>query len=180
MKLADIAEYVTDKINSSNISLAEYVTTDSVLPNKGGRECACNLPPAPCNLIHFQKGDVLVANIRPYLKKVWFADSSGGCSADVLAFRAKEGHSPNFLFAVLMQDSFYDYVMRGVKGSKMPRGDKEQIMRYEMPTFSSEEEKNIGRIIVDIERKIAINRAINDNLPTPGRSSRRAGGSHAA
>lgn len=174
MKLANIAEYVTDKISSSNISLEEYVTTDSLLFNKGGRGCAVNLPPAPCNLVHFQKGDILVANIRLYLKKVWFADSSGGCSTDVLVFRAKEGHSPNFLFAVLMQDSFYDYVMRGGKGSKMPRGDKEQIVRYEMPTFSSDEEKNIGRIIVNIERKIALNRALNDNLLILGRSTIKA------
>ena len=162
--MADIAEYVTDKISSNDVSLNNYVTTDSLLQNKRGRECAQNLPPMPCALIHFQPKDILIANIRPYLKKIWFADIEGGCSSDVLVFRAKEGHFPNFLYATLMQDAFYDYVMKGVKGSKMPRGDKEQIMRYKMPTFSSDEEQNIGKIVVDIEKKLQLSRAINDNL----------------
>jgi len=164
MKLSEIAEYVTDRISSDAISLEEYVTTDSLLQNKRGRETAQNLPPVTCTLVKYQRGDVLVANIRPYLKKIWFADIDGGCSSDVLVFRAKECHLPKFLYAVLMQDSFYDYAMLGAKGSKMPRGDKEQIMRYELPTFSPEEEENIGNMVFDIVSKIALNRQINDNL----------------
>ena len=164
MKLSDIAEFVTDKISSSSISLDSYVTTDSLLQNKRGREQAQNLPPMQCALTNYKKGDVLVANIRPYLKKVWFADSEGGCSSDVLVFRAKNGHYPSFLYAILMQDAFFDYAMLGAKGSKMPRGDKNQIMRYELPTFTSVEEENIGNIMVDIISKINVNRQINDIL----------------
>lgn len=174
MKLADIAEYVSNKISSDQITLAEYVTTDSLLQNKRGRETAQNLPPVACALINFKQGDVLVANIRPYLKKVWYADSEGGCSSDVLVFRAKNGHDSNFLYAVLMQDAFFDYAMKGAKGSKMPRGDKDQIMRYEIPTFSTNEEENIGKMVVDITSKINLNRRINDNLPLPDHSSREA------
>lgn len=164
MKLNDIAEFVTDKISSSSISLDRYVTTDSLLQNKRGREMAQNLPPIQCALTNYKQGDVLVANIRPYLKKVWFADSEGGCSSDVLVFRAKNGHCPSFLYTVLMQDAFFDYAMSGAKGSKMPRGDKDQIMRYELPTFTSAEEENIGNMMVDIMSKINVNRQINDNL----------------
>ena len=69
MRLAEIATYVNEKINSSNITLDQYVTTDSLLQDKRGRECAQNLPPVVTNLTHYQPGDVLVANIRPYLKK---------------------------------------------------------------------------------------------------------------
>ena len=164
MKLSDIAEFVTDKISSSSISLDCYVTTDSLLQNKRGREMAQNLPPIQCALTNYKQGDVLVANIRPYLKKVWLADSEGGCSSDVLVFRAKNGHCPSFLYTVLMQDAFFDYAMSGAKGSKMPRGDKDQIMRYELPTFTSAEEENIGNMMVDIMSKINVNRQINDNL----------------
>ncbi|WP_299336949.1 restriction endonuclease subunit S [uncultured Prevotella sp.] len=164
MKLNDIAEFVTDKISSSNISLDSYVTTDSLLQNKRGREGALNLPPVPCALTHYRQGDVLVANIRPYLKKVWYADSEGGCSSDVLVFRAKNGHCTSFLYTVLMQDSFFEYAMLGSKGSKMPRGDKDQIMRYELPTFTPMEEENIGNMMVDIMSKIKVNHQINDNL----------------
>ena len=163
MKLSEIAFYVEERVNSDTISLEEYVTTDCILQNKRGRECATNLPPQSCSLVCYKKGDVLVANIRPYLKKIWYADIDGAASSDVLVFRAKDGHSSEFLFATLLQDSFYDYVMQGAKGSKMPRGDKEQIMRYEMPTLSVAEE-SIGKFIMDINRKIHLNEQINQNL----------------
>ena len=168
MKLKDIAEYVTDKVSSDAIDLGCYVTTDSLLQNKAGRETATNLPPQTCTLTLFRKGDILISNIRPYLKKIWMADVKGGCNADVLVFRAKEGHSSEFLYALLLQDAFFDYAMKGAKGSKMPRGDKEQIMRYEIPTLSSSEE-SIGKFIVDINQKIAVNREINRNLEAMAR-----------
>ena len=168
MKLKDIAEYVSEKISSDSIDLDCYVTTDSLLQNKAGRELATNLPPQVCTLTRFHKGDILIGNIRPYLKKIWMADIDGGCNADVLVIRAKNGHSPNFLYALLLQDTFYQYAMKGAKGSKMPRGDKDQIMRYEVPTLSSTEE-SIGKFIVDIRDKIALNREINRNLEAMAR-----------
>ena len=164
MRLSDIAEFVSEKIELENIALEQYVTTDSLLPNKQGRETATNLPPQSCKLTYFKPGDVLVANIRPYLKKVWMADCEGGSSADVLTFRAKQGHSSAFLYAVLLQDAFLDYAMLGAKGSKMPRGDKEQIMRYKMPTFSPTDEEKIGNLIVNLNKKVANSIAINHNL----------------
>ena len=163
-QLCEIAYFVTDKIPLENVLLTDYVTTDSLLPNKEGRCVAQNLPPQKCALTHYKCGDVLVANIRPYLKKIWFADREGGASADVLVFRAKSGHSQEFLYASLLQDSFYDYVMKGKKGSKMPRGDKAQIMRYSIPKLSLAEEACIGNIILSFCTKININRQINDNL----------------
>ena len=163
MKLKDIAKYVTDKISSDAIDLDCYVTTDSLLQNKAGREVAVNLPPQVCTLTHFRQGDILIGNIRPYLKKIWMADIDGGCNADVLVIRAKDGHSPSFIYALLLQDAFYEYAMKGAKGSKMPRGDKDQIMRYEIPTLSSTEE-SIGKFIVDIRDKIILLTQINRNL----------------
>ena len=168
MKLKDIAEYVTDKISSNAIDLDCYVTTDSLLQNKAGREVAVNLPPQVCTLTHFRQGDILIGNIRPYLKKIWMADIDGGCNADVLVIRAKDGHSPSFIYALLLQDAFYEYAMKGAKGSKMPRGDKDQIMRYEIPTLSSTEE-SIGKFIVDIRDKINVLTQINRNLEAMAR-----------
>jgi type I restriction enzyme S subunit len=164
MILREIADYVTDRISSSDISIQEYVTTDSILQNKVGRGNAQNLPPTVCTLTHYRKGDVLVANIRPYLKKIWYADMDGGCSSDVLAFRAKDKRYSDFLYAVLMQDAFFDYVMKGAKGSTMPRGDKNQIMRYQVPTLSSNEKISIGTLIFNIDKKIRLNAQINHNL----------------
>ena len=164
MKLSEIATFVEDKISSNSISLADYVTTDSLLPNKEGKALATNLPPVICSLTHFRKGDVLVANIRPYLKKVWLADKEGGCSSDVLVFRVKEGNKSSFLYAIMLQDRFFDYAMKGAKGSKMPRGDKDHIMKYKLPTFSPQEQENIGNLVISITNKLWLNRSINHNL----------------
>lgn len=162
--LSEIATYVTDKVSSKNISLEQYVTTDCILQDRKGRVTATNLPPQPCTLVKYKEGDVLVANIRPYLKKIWLADSEGGASSDVLVFRAKEEHSPQYLYAIMLQDAFYDYVMQGTKGSKMPRGDKEQIMRYSLPNVSKSSELAIGKFISDVCSKVYANERINQNL----------------
>ena len=163
MVLKDIAYYIDDSISSDTIELSQYVTTDSLLQNKEGRVIASNLPPQPCNLTHFMPGDVLVANIRPYLMKVWKADIEGGCSKDVLVIRAKDNHYPEFLYAIALQDSFYDNAMLGKKGTQMPRGDKDKIMEY--PVFDHEkDELSIGKFLDEIQQKINLNNRINKEL----------------
>lgn len=165
-RLQDIAVYVNEKIDSSDIELADYVTIDCLLQNKNGRTIAANLPPVKCKLIKYKKDDILIANIRPYLKKIWYADKSGGASTDVLVFRAKPSIDPLYLYALFLQDSFYDYVMRATKGSKMPRGDKNHIMNYIIHPVSGTEEKRIGQIISNINTKIELNKKINRELET--------------
>ena len=162
MQLSNIADYVNEKISSTQIALADYITTDCILANKQGRIYASNLPPQRCSLTKFKKGDVLVANIRPYLKKIWLADRDGGASNDVLVFRAKENYSCEFVYAVLLQDIFYDWVMKAPKGTRMPRGDKNHIMRFHVEEI--EDSKQIGKLFSSIDQKITYNRQIIANL----------------
>ncbi|UQT44396.1 restriction endonuclease subunit S [Akkermansia muciniphila] len=112
----------------------------------------------------FQVGDVLVSNIRPYFKKIWFAEFNGGCSNDVLVLRAKDGISKKFLYYVLTDDTFFNYSMITSKGTKMPRGDKAAIMKYEVPDFTYKEQEKIARILEAFDKKIQLNSNINDNL----------------
>lgn len=162
MKLSEIAKYVTEKISSENILLENYITTDNLLPDKQGRTIASNLPPQKCTLTKYAKGDVLIANIRPYLKKIWMADGEGGASNDVLVFRAKDGYDNSFVYAILLQDSFYSWVMKAPRGSQMPRGDKNHIMNFSVSNVQGKE--NIGKLLSNLDRKIALNRQINTNL----------------
>ena len=164
MQLKDIADYVLERISSDCITLDNYITTDCLLPDKQGRTMALNMPPQRCTLVRYQKGDVLVSNIRPYLRKIWYADYEGGASADVLVFRAKDGHLSQYLYSVLLQDAFYDWTMKGPKGSRMPRGDKDQIMCFPITDIGNQEQ-NIGSLIENITEKISLNKQINQNLP---------------
>lgn len=164
MVLKDIAYYVEESISSDNIEMSQYVTTDSLLQNKEGRVLASNLPPQPCSLTHFMVGDVLIANIRPYLKKVWKADIEGGCSKDVLVIRAKDGHCSEYIYALSMQDSFFENAMLGNKGTQMPRGDKNKIMEFPIWGHDKDEEKSIGKLVEAIQDKIALNTRMNAEL----------------
>lgn len=127
--LADISVQITEKEACSISSLESYVSTESLLPNKGGRQEASSLPTTG-KVTVYKMGDTLVSNIRPYFKKIWLADRDGTCSGDVIVFRAKEPRHAAYLYSMLRSDSFFEHVMAGAKGTKMPRGDKKQMMQY--------------------------------------------------
>ena len=133
-----------------------------MLPNKVGVTLSSGIPAG--NAIKFEKGDVLISNIRPYFKKIWRADKVGGCSADVICLRASNEVDPLFLYYLLSQDLFFDYVMQGAKGTKMPRGDKSQIMQWPISIPSITLQKKIASILYSLDDKIEINKQINNNL----------------
>jgi type I restriction enzyme S subunit len=163
-KLSDVADYCNDRINIKSVSLSNFVTTDSLLPNKMGLDRAVNLPPQQGNMPAFSANDILVGNIRPYLKKIWFSDRNGGCSADVLVFRAKDGYDPKFIYYSMFRDDFFSHMMRGSKGTKMPRGDKTQIMEFMLPKIAKPEQENISTLLSIMDEKIIINNCINAEL----------------
>lgn len=162
--LKQCADYINEKIYVKDISLQNYITTDNILQNKQGVQTALSLPAQEGKLNAFKKDDILLANIRPYLKKIWYADFNGGCSADVLAIRAKENTDSRFLFYALFRDDFFVHAMKGAKGTKMPRGDKSQIMEFKIPKFNLPTQKSIAHILSTLDQKIAINNQINAQL----------------
>ena len=162
-KLEDICDYVKEKIDISLIDENTYISTENMLPDKGGITEASSLPSADKTQA-FKAGDVLVSNIRPYFKKIWYSTFDGGGSNDVLVLRAKEGVSKRFLYYVLADDTFFAYSMSTAKGTKMPRGDKNALMKYDVPNISYEEQVKIARVLDVIDKKIIVNKEINDNL----------------
>lgn len=161
--LENISDYVTEKIELKNLNNKTYISTENILPNKAGVINATTLPNIKCTSA-FQKGDVLVSNIRPYFKKIWQATFAGGCSNDVLVFRAKNGINNEFLYYILSDDKFFEYSMSTAKGTKMPRGDKNSLMKYEIPDFDFETQQKIAKVLSAIDDKIELNNSINNNL----------------
>ena len=133
------------------------------MPNKGGIVDASSLPSVQYTQ-QYLKGDVLVSNIRPYFKKIWIAEYDGGCSNDVLVFRANSSCDPTFLYYVLANDAFFDYATATSKGTKMPRGDKTAIMQYDVPDFDMGTQLRIGKLLRSLDDRITTNKRINDNL----------------
>lgn len=165
-KLSDICDYAKGKTDVSDLNNQTYISTENMIPNKGGITVATSLP-TTVQAKSFMVGDVLVSNIRPYFKKIWHADFDGGCSNDVLVFHAKNGVNNKYLYYVLANDAFFDYSMATSKGTKMPRGDKTAIMQYDVPDFSYDKQIKIANILDAIDQKIQLNKKINFGLWSP-------------
>ena len=161
--LGDISEFSKDRLNSKELSCDNYVATENMLQDYQGIVAASKIP-SSTNVIKFSKGDVLLSNIRPYLKKVWYADRDGGCSADVFVFKALSACIPDFLHYVIANDRFINFAMSGAKGVKMPRGDKEQMKTYEIELPSIEEQKKIAKLLSLLDERIATQNKIIEDL----------------
>lgn len=138
-RLRDICYQVADHVDYDNANQETYVSTESLMQNKGGRQLASSLPTTG-KITRYKAGDTLISNIRPYFKKIWYAPFEGTCSGDVIVFRANDPSNAPYLHACLWQDSFFDYVMQGAKGTKMPRGDKKQMMEFKVASSCSAED----------------------------------------
>lgn len=161
--LEDVSEFSKERMNTQNLSSDNYVATENMLHDYQGIIEASSVP-TNTNVIKFNKGDVLLSNIRPYLKKVWFADKNGGCSADVFVFKALSACIPDFLHYIIANDRFINFAMSGAKGVKMPRGDKEQMKTYEIGLPSIEEQKKIAKLLSLLDERITTQNKIIDKL----------------
>lgn len=154
LSLSEVCQYVAERIPYSSIEEASYVSTDNLL-----QDCAGVKPyegePNVASVVTFHKDDILLSNIRPYLRKLWLADRDGGCNADVLVLRVTtDSYLPAFVYQLLRRQQFFDYVMQDVKGMKMPRGNKDHIMRYALPKVSLSEQQKVMSEIAEYEQAI--------------------------
>lgn len=162
--LETICSYRNEKASAASITAEDlYVSTENMGPNRGGVSKAASIP-SEGKVSCFRKGDTLVSNIRPYFKKIWNADIDGYCSNDVLVFQPGQRCSADYLYWLLCDDAFFDYVMATSKGTKMPRGDKSAIMSYVIPSNSEMAQRNIASILNPIQAKIEANTKLNGYL----------------
>ena len=162
-KLSEICEYAKDRVDVAKLNNRTYISTENMLPNKGGITIATTLPSVKLTQ-GFKVGDILVSNIRPYFRKIWKAEFEGGCSNDVLVFRAKKEVNKEYLYYVLSDDTFFEYSMATSKGTKMPRGDKKALMDYLVHEHDNYSQKIIASLLKPIDELISNNENINKNL----------------
>ncbi|WP_045861227.1 restriction endonuclease subunit S [Teredinibacter purpureus] len=127
--LQDVLQFTSERIQVSSLDLDHYISTENMLENRKGITSASNLPTVN-TVPAFHKCDILISNIRPYFKKIWLATFNGGRSADVLGFSSLEKKETEFVYNLVYQDRFFEYMMTTSKGAKMPRGDKDAIMKF--------------------------------------------------
>ena len=161
--LRDLVDISAEKIPIPRIPKGSYVSTDNMLPDFGGIAFNDSLP-SVAKTSRFSKDDILFSNIRTYFRKLWIADRDGGCSNDVIVFRAKKHLIPKFLFYSLMDEGFIRHTVQTSKGTKMPRGDKSAILQFKATLPPLPEQKAIAHILGSLDDKIELNRRMNATL----------------
>ncbi|MDD2479668.1 MAG: restriction endonuclease subunit S, partial [Victivallaceae bacterium] len=161
--LGEVAEYSKGRISFEQLDETNYVGVDNLLQNRAGK-AESNYVPTSGNLTEYSEGDILIGNIRPYLKKIWHADRSGGTNGDVLVIHpTDEAIIPRYLYQVLADEKFFDYNMQHAKGAKMPRGNKPKIMEYHFPIPKDKIEQ--ARIVAILDKFDALTHSISEGLP---------------
>ena len=165
IKIGSLYSYSKMRIQADLLNADTYVGVDNLLPNTKGKKPS-EFVPNSGTVTQYGIGDVLLSNIRPYLKKIWLADIVGGASNDVLVLkRQSENISEKYFFYNLKQDQFFEYSMLGKKGVKMPRGDKNQILDYRIPLPPLAEQEKIVQQIEALEVQIAQAQKVIDYAP---------------
>lgn len=158
--LSDLCTYSKDRVPISQLNASIYFSTENMLPGKAGATEATSLPTTQ-QTTACHKGDTLISNIRPYFKKIVYCEDECGCSTDVLCFTPTQSQYAAYLFSTLYADKFFAFMVAGSKGTKMPRGDKQQIMSYPVALPSNEELGEFNDLALPILTQIHSNRSEN-------------------
>lgn len=161
--LSDICSYSRDRVAVSELNASTYFSTENMLPGKAGATEAASLPTIP-QTTACHKGDTVISNIRPYFKKIVYCEDRCGCSTDVLCFTPVQPKYAAYLFSTLYADKFFAFMVAGSKGTKMPRGDKQQIMAYPVALPSDEELDEFNKLALPILAQLHSNKAENKRL----------------
>ena len=161
--LSDICSYSKDRVAVSDLDVSTYFSTENMLPRKAGSTEATSLPTMP-QTTACHKGNTLISNIRPYFKKIVYCEDECGCSTDVLCFMPNQPQYSAYLFSTLYADKFFAFMVAGAKGTKMPRGDKQQIMTYPIVMPSEVALAEFNTIALPLIKQIYSNRAENKRL----------------
>ncbi|HGO7287214.1 TPA: restriction endonuclease subunit S [Neisseria meningitidis] len=160
--LGEIAEYSKNRICSDKLNEHNYVGVDNLLQNREGKKLSGYVP-SEGKMTEYIVNDILIGNIRPYLKKIWQADCTGGTNGDVLVIRVTdEKVNPKYLYQVLADDKFFAFNMKHAKGAKMPRGSKTAIMQYKIPIPPLPEQE---KIVAILDKFDTLTHSISEGLP---------------
>lgn len=160
--LGEIAEYSKNRICSDKLNEHNYVGVDNLLQNREGKKLSGYVP-SEGKMTEYIINDILIGNIRPYLKKIWQADCTGGTNGDVLVIRVTdEKVNPKYLYQVLADDKFFAFNMKHAKGAKMPRGSKTAIMQYKIPIPPLPEQE---KIVAILDKFDTLTHSVSEGLP---------------
>ncbi len=184
MRIKDIVKLTTKSIIPNHETMYHLYSLPSFDENQNfevlsGEEIQSNKFIVPDKCILFNK-----LNVR--FKRVWRIDNKDVnklCSTEFLPLVVDESKVDyQYCYYLLISDRITNYLCgqnTNTSGSHK-RINPEDFLNISITLPKMSIQKCIGRILYDFDQKIALNHAINDNLPMPDRSSARVEAHHAA
>ena len=165
MFFGDSAYQVNDTIHPSELSpQSAYIGLEHIEQETLQLIGIGNPSKVTSNKRIFRKGDILFGKLRPYFRKVIFADFDGICSTDIWVIRPKENIDSKFLYYWCANWKFINFVNSASEGTRMPRAKWEVAINHEIPNHIYEHQKIIGNILGTLDQKIELNKKNNETL----------------
>ncbi len=128
--LAAVVSFIRDQIKTPG---PNYLSLAHVQSHTGERIAAAEEAAGACST--FAPNDVLFARLRPYLNKVWRAESAGCCSPEFHVLRAKNSNAlrPDYLAAILRSSLILAQTRHMMTGNTHPRLTNEDVVNLVIP-----------------------------------------------
>ena len=162
MRLADLCDVVTDRIKPSEQPDAIYVGLEHLESGRFTRKSNGVASEVKSTNTAFLPGDIIYGKLRPYLDKAVLSQDEGMCTTSALVLRPREGADPIFTLGVLHSQKFVDYAMAGTTGVTHPNTSWAHIREFQFPSYSPEEQKNIGDFLWLMHKALTASKAVVD------------------
>lgn len=129
-RLEQVVDFIREQIKMPGpdyLSLANVQShTGELVPSEEDVKGACST---------FQQGDVLFARLRPYLNKVYAAESDGCCSPEFHVLRVKDTYAlqADYLAAILRSSLTLAQTRHMMTGNTHPRLSNEDVVNLVIP-----------------------------------------------
>ena len=119
--------------------------------------------------IMLKEGDILISKDGTLGKIGYVKDLKGYCTVASGIFVVRNTKPDivdfDYLYHILKSNIFKDFIRRNkASGSTINHLYERELVNFELDLPSVEEQRKVAKILNDIDRKIAVNNDINDNL----------------
>ncbi|MDR2391759.1 MAG: restriction endonuclease subunit S [Planctomycetota bacterium] len=112
----------------------------------------------------FKQGEILFGKLRPYFHKVGIAPVDGVCSADIVVITLKSNDWHGYVISPVSSRPFVDYADSCSAGTKMPRTNWKDMIRYSLALPPKRLAKAFQDNVAAFHKRIGVNIRQNRRL----------------
>jgi type I restriction enzyme, S subunit len=143
--VGDVVDFVNDLVRPGEPTepAKTFVGLQHIESHTGRRTGSIPLGSEKGRKFRFQPGDIVYGYLRPYLNKVWVADTHGLCSVDQYVLRPKTGIPASYLAHSLRSRSTLEQAIAMTHSLQLPRLRSGLLASIEIPVVSPERVREV-------------------------------------